>query len=137
MTPSVGVLGCGHWGKNLVRNFYQLGALSAVCDTTERGRATAAAIAPGCEVLTDPEAMFGSPVRAVVLATPAETHFGLAQRALEAGKDVFVEKPLALTYDEGRRIVELAQARGRILMVGHVLEYHPRRPEDAGTRCRR
>jgi predicted dehydrogenase len=66
-----------------------------------------------------------SSVPAVVIATPAETHYSLARRMLEAGKDVFVEKPLALTYDEGRQLVDLARTGGCILMVGHVLEYHP------------
>ena len=61
----------------------------------------------------------------VVIATPAETHFSLTKRALQAGKDVFGQKPLALTYEEGRQLVDLARARSRILMVGHVLEYHP------------
>jgi predicted dehydrogenase len=125
MTPTVAVIGCGYWGKNLVRNFHQLGALQAVCDTTEGGRLAGASIAPGCGVLSDPEAVFSSPVPAVVIATPAETHFSLARRALQAGKDAFVEKPLALTYEEGRQLVDLARASGRILMVGHVLEYHP------------
>ena len=125
MTPTVAVIGCGYWGKNLTRNFHQLGALQLVCDTTEEGRKAAATIAPDCEVVSDPDAVFSSGVAGVVIATPAETHFALARRALEAGKDVFVEKPLALNWDEGRVLVDLAHARGRILMVGHVLEYHP------------
>jgi predicted dehydrogenase len=125
MTPTVAVIGCGYWGKNLVRNFYQLGALQLVCDTTEAGRLAAASTAPGCEVVSDLDAVLSSLVPAVVIATPAETHFSLTRRALEAGKDVFVEKPLALTYDEGRKLVDVASARSRILMVGHVLEYHP------------
>jgi predicted dehydrogenase len=66
-----------------------------------------------------------SDVEGVVIATPAETHYELAHAALEAGKDVFVEKPLALTYDNGDALVKLAERNGRILMVGHVLEYHP------------
>ena len=123
--PTVAIFGCGYWGKNLVRNFHQLGALQLVCDTTAEGRAVAAATATGCEVVSDPESVLVSPVPAIVIATPAETHFSLARQALEAGKDVFVEKPLALTYHEGRQLVDLARARGRILMVGHVLEYHP------------
>src|ERR1039458_4532664 len=94
MTPTVAVLGCGYWGKNLVRNFHQLGSLRLVCATTEAGRLAATSTAPGCEVVADPEAVFSSPVPAVVIATPAETHFSLTRRALEAGKDVFVEKPL-------------------------------------------
>jgi predicted dehydrogenase len=125
MTPTVAVIGCGYWGKNLVRNFHQLGALQLVCDATEEGRSAAAATAPGCDVVSDPEVVLSSPVPAVVIATPAETHFSLTRRALQAGKDAFVEKPLALTYEEGRQLVDLAHARGRILMVGHVLEYHP------------
>jgi len=96
-----------------------------VCDTTEAGRLAGASISPGCEVFSDPEAVFSSPVPAVVIATPAETHFSLARRALQAGKDVFVEKPLALTCEEGRQLVDTARAGGRIVMVGHVLEYHP------------
>lgn len=123
---SVAVVGCGYWGKNLVRNFHELGTLTMVCDTTEEGRAAARAVAPGCEVQSDFEAVLSSPaVAAVVIATPAETHYALARRVLEAGKDVFVEKPLALTYHEGRLLVELAKSTGRIVMVGHVLEYHP------------
>src|ERR1022692_4516871 len=125
MTPTVAVVGCGYWGKNLVRNFHQLGALQIVCDTTEEGRSAAAAVAPSCEIVSYLEVALSSPVPAVVIATPAETHFSLTRQPLEAGKDVFVEKPLALTYDEGRQLVDLARARGRILMVGHVLEYHP------------
>jgi predicted dehydrogenase len=125
MKPTVAVIGCGYWGKNLVRNFHQLGALRLVCDTTEEGRRAAGATAPGCEVASDPETVLSTPVPAVVIATPAATHFSLTRQALEAGKDVFVEKPLALTYEEGRQLVDLAHARRRILMVGHVLEYHP------------
>jgi predicted dehydrogenase len=64
-------------------------------------------------------------VAGIVIATPAETHYELARAALSAGKDVFVEKPLALTYEQGAQLVRLAEERGRILMVGHVLEYHP------------
>lgn len=121
-TPAIAVIGCGYWGKNLVRNFHQLGALAAVCETTDVGRATAAQIAPEVPIVADLDAIEAP---AVAIATPAETHYDLVRRALAAGKDVFVEKPLALTYAEGERLVELARATGRILMVGHVLEYHP------------
>jgi predicted dehydrogenase len=76
-------------------------------------------------VVDDFDSVLASDVTGVVLATPAPTHFGLARRALEAGKDVFVEKPLALHYAEGAELVRLAEREGRILMVGHVLEYHP------------
>jgi predicted dehydrogenase len=121
----VAVVGCGYWGKNLVRNFHKLGALAAVCDETETGRATAAGIAPGTTLAPSLQAVLESDVSGVVLATPAETHYTIARRALSAGKDVFVEKPLALTYEEGATLVRLAEESKAILMVGHVLEYHP------------
>lgn len=120
--PQVAVIGCGYWGKNLVRNFHQLGALTMVCDATEQGRAQAAQLAPGVPVVGSVDEITAS---AVVIATPAETHHELVLQALESGRDVFVEKPLALTYAHGEQLVRVAAERGRILMVGHVLEYHP------------
>ena len=121
----IAVIGCGYWGKNLVRNFSHLGALAMVCDNTPEGLATARDLAPEAAVASSVEAAWEAPVPGVVIATPAETHYALVKRALEAGKDVFVEKPLALTYDQGAQLVRLAETLGRILMVGHVLEYHP------------
>ena len=124
--PSVAVIGCGYWGKNIVRNFYQLGALHTVCDLTVTGRALAAELAPDAHIVANVESLLLNPdLSAVVIATPAETHFALCQQALLAGKDVLVEKPLALTFGEGAQLVDLAHSEGRILMVGHVLEYHP------------
>jgi predicted dehydrogenase len=120
--PRVAVIGCGYWGKNLVRNLYNLGALEMVCDTTEVGRATAAQIAPGVPIVSSIDEITAS---AVMIATPAATHYQIARYALETGRDVFVEKPLALTYAQGRQLVQIARDRNRILMVGHVLEYHP------------
>ncbi len=122
---SVAVIGCGYWGKNLVRNFNQLGALALVCDETPAGRAKATELAPDVLVVAQVAQALDSEIPAVVIATPAETHYDLARQALIAGKDVFVEKPLALTYQQGADLVELAERQGRILMVGHVLEYHP------------
>lgn len=122
---TVAVVGCGYWGKNLVRNFHGLGALALVCDETPAGRERAREMAPGVPVAADFGEALASEAKGVVLATPAVTHYRLARQALEAGKDVFVEKPLAMTYDEGARLVDLAEQRGKILMVGHVLEYHP------------
>ena len=122
----VAVLGCGYWGKNLVRNFRELGALRLVCDVSERGCALAADLAPEADISNKFEDAFRrGDVDAVVLATPAETHMEIALKALEAGKDVYVEKPMALTVDEGHKMQEAAESRGRILMVGHILEYHP------------
>ena len=120
------MIGCGYWGKNLARNFNLLEALAVVCDDTPAGRSLAAEVAPGVEVVDSvEEALSAEKVNGVVIATPAETHYELASRALKKGKDVFVEKPLALTYEQGAHLVRLAEERRRILMVGHVLEYHP------------
>lgn len=121
----VAVIGCGHWGRNLVRNFAQLEALRMVCDKAEAGRALAAEIAPHTTIVAGVHEVLSAPVHGVVIATPAETHYELARQALEAGKDVLCEKPLALTYEQGAELVRLAERKGRILMVGHVLEYHP------------
>jgi len=125
-SPCVAVVGCGYWGKNLVRNFHRLGALRAVCETDPAGRERAASIAPGVEIWNDLEsALRSSEAQGIALATPAVTHLPLALRCFEAGKDVFVEKPMAMNVAEGRRMIEAARAAGRILMVGHILEYHP------------
>lgn len=121
----VGVVGAGYWGKNLVRNFHLLNALECVCDTNEetlervRKQERVATTKDYDALLTDPT------VDGVVVAAPAALHYDLTKRALEAGKHVFVEKPLALNAKEGRQLVELAKAQNAILMVGHILEYHP------------
>ncbi len=125
MSQQVAVIGCGYWGKNLVRNFAQLGALRTVCDATQVSQNIAADLAPDAKVVTDIGDVLNTQIKGVVIATPAETHCELARRAVEAGKDVFCEKPLALTYEQGNELVRLAEERRRILMVGHVLEYHP------------
>lgn len=122
---SVAVVGCGYWGKNLVRNFSQLGELELVCEPSAAGRESAAALAPEAELVSDIAEVLRSEVSGVVVATPAETHYRLVKEALESDKDVFVEKPLALTYEQGAELVRIAEQRRRILMVGHVLEYHP------------
>lgn len=123
---NVAVLGCGYWGQNLVRNFQALGVLRVVCDPGEAGRARARQLAPDAEVLGEFASVFARPdIHAVVLATPAETHEPLALQALAVGKDVLVEKPMALNHQQGLRMHEAAEKAGRILMVGHLLEFHP------------
>src|SRR5215208_8310525 len=94
--PTVAVIGCGYWGKNLVRNFYKLNALALVCDSTLAGRLTASELAPDIAVVGSIQQVLDTDVSGVVIATPAETHYTLARLALEAGKHTFVEKPLAL-----------------------------------------
>jgi UDP-2-acetamido-3-amino-2,3-dideoxy-glucuronate N-acetyltransferase len=122
---NVAVIGCGYWGKNLVRNFHELGSLQTICDLdSDRVREMAAKY--GVSYVHDFEAVFADPaIHAVAIAAPAVRHFELAKKALQAGKDVFVEKPLALEVQEGQELVDLASRHGRILMVGHILEYHP------------
>lgn len=122
----VGVIGCGAWGKNLVRNFYQLGALKAVCDFSEELLEAIKRKFPGLQVTTDyQEILKDGDIKGVVISTPAFTHYDLAQEALQAGKDVFVEKPLALKYSQGEELVSLAKAKKEVLFVGHLLRYHP------------
>ncbi len=122
----VAVIGMGYWGKNLVRNFYELGALSAVCDSEATVEATLQKDYKGVNYRRDYASVLNDPeIAAVALATPAVSHYAMAKAAMEAGKDVFVEKPLAIEVKQGEELVELAKARGRILMVGHILQYHP------------
>lgn len=122
----VAVVGCGYWGQNHVRNFSELGALGLVCDSLDSGRLKARTLAPEVEVTGDYAAVLSrTDIPAVVLATPAETHHSLALQAFAAGKDVLVEKPMAMNYRQGREMQLAAQQAGKILMVGHLLEYHP------------
>ena len=122
----IAVLGCGYWGKNLVRNFRQLNALGLVCEPSLEGRKVAVEIAPDAHVSADLEdALRDESIQGVAIATPAQTHHSIVVSALRAGKHVFVEKPLALTIAEGREMREEAIKANRILMVGHLLRYHP------------
>jgi len=125
-TPSVACVGSGYWGKNLVRNLYKLGALRVICDRNETVLASFSDAYPGTETCVAlNEVLTREDIHGVVIATPAETHFALAQEALLAGKHVLVEKPLALDEKDARELVELAKRTGKTLMVGHLLQYHP------------
>lgn len=124
--PQIALVGCGYWGKNLCRNFHALGALSAVVDTIENGHKAASSITSDAQI-TDSfdEILRDDQIQAIALATPAETHAELAIQAMQAGKDVFVEKPMALTLGDAEDMKKGAEITGRILMVGHLLEFHP------------
>lgn len=125
-SPNICVVGCGHWGKNLARNFAALGHLYAICESDAERLKTFAGLYPEAKAFARLEdAIADAGVDALVLATPAEEHFRMAVAALRGGKDVFVEKPLALEWQEGMEMVETARRCGRILMVGHLLRYHP------------
>ncbi len=120
------VVGCGDWGKNHVRVFHRRSNLRVCCDSDDERLDAVSRQYPGVRTTGSYEDVFGADdVDAVVLATDAETHAGMAVAALEAGKDVLVEKPLALTVEDAERVVETADRTDRILAVGHLLEYHP------------
>src|SRR5229473_6026439 len=124
-TVRVSVVGAGYWGKNLVRNYHSLGVLESVCDVDNKSLDVIRK--EYCIPTTnDYDAVLSDPVvNAVVIAAPAALHYDLAKLALRLGKHVFVEKPLALHTGEGRELVNLANKQGSVLMVGHILEYHP------------
>ncbi|MCI5137714.1 MAG: oxidoreductase [Candidatus Electrothrix sp. AR1] len=123
---NIAVVGTGYWGKNLVRNFHALDALHTICDVNPDTVQSFCAQYPGvngaisfAEVLSMPE------IQGIAISTPAPSHAALIREALLAGKDVYVEKPLCLSEEEGKELVDLAEKHKRILMVGHLLWYHP------------
>lgn len=124
----VAIIGTGNWGRNHVRVFAELlGAANVIaCDLDRRRLQTLQEHHPDVQVTSNLElVMADQGVEATVIATPAATHFSLAKQALEAGKHVLVEKPMALKLDEAERLIELADREDRKLMVDHLLEYHP------------
>ena len=127
-TLGLGVVGAGYWGKNIVRNMANLdhARLVAVADLHEGNRERARTLAPGAEVTADLDGLLGnSNVHAVAVCTPAASHYEVALAALQAGKHVFVEKPLTLEDDHADTLVELAAEKGLTLMVGHLMIHHP------------
>ncbi|MEA2078435.1 MAG: Gfo/Idh/MocA family oxidoreductase [Pseudomonadota bacterium] len=122
------VVGVGGWGKNLARNYFQIPdcELKYICDTDISKLEQLQTQLPGTLTCTRYEDMLeDSEIQALVIATPAPTHYKLCKAALEAGKDVYVEKPFVLDVDEAEELIRLAEQNERILMVGHLLEYHP------------
>jgi len=126
MNKNIAVIGCGYWGKNIIRNLYELNSLYAICDKDENKLKSFQEKYQDLISCADYRRLLKNPdVDAVAIVTPAISHFPLAREALLSGKDVFVEKPIALNYGEGEELVSLAHEKNKILMVGHVLEYHP------------
>ena len=124
----LGVIGIGGWGKNLLRNFYELpdAEVKIACDLVGERLEGAAARYPEVTFSKDYREILNSPeVEAVVVATPGATHFKIARECLEAGKDVFIEKPMTLKSKDCRDLLELAGKKKKIVMVGHLLLYHP------------
>lgn len=124
MKPRIAVLGCGYWGANHIRTLKSLGALSAVSDAN-RARAEGFASEQDCRAI-DPDDLFeDKEIDAVVMALPPQFHAEYAIQLVNAGKDVLVEKPIALTVAEAKQAVKAARAAKRVYMVGHVLRFHP------------
>lgn len=119
------VIGCGYWGKNLVRNFYELGNLGAICDENAENAQNLSQQYGNVPILTQDQILASKDIDAVAIASPAVTHADIAARFLKAGKHVFVEKPLAVNLDDAKNLQTLADEHGKILMVGHLLQYHP------------
>ena len=125
-TADLALIGCGYWGKNLARNFRDIGALHTLCDLNQVLLDGYGADYAGVRKTLSPDEVFNdSAVTKVAVAAPAALHYGIVKSALLAGKDVFVEKPLCLDEQQGKDLVDLAQEKGRTLMVGHLLQYHP------------
>lgn len=120
----VAVIGCGGWGRNIVKNIAGLGVLTAISDAFP---ATAAQFSAdyGVPAMTPDEIAASPDIDAVCVAVPAELHLPVAAQMLEAGKHVFVEKPLALSVADGKTLAAIAEKAKRTLMVGHLLQYHP------------
>lgn len=122
---NIAVIGAGYWGKNLVRNFRELGFLKTICDGSPLILKQMKEVYKEIDTKENFNSVLDDPdINAVVIAAPAALHFTLTQKALNAGKHVFVEKPLSLTYAEGEKLVKLARENKRILFVGHILQYH-------------
>ncbi len=126
MKKNVAVIGCGSWGKNIVRNFYELGVLNTVCDLNPNTLSSIRTKFPAVKITSDFDKVLSSnAIKAVAIATPAVTHYTIAKKTILAGKDVFVEKPLAMNTKQAEELIELAKRKNKILMIGHILQYHP------------
>ena len=125
MKSNIALVGCGSWGRNLARNLYDIGVLNTVCDADPKvldwvKKTYGVRISVSySDLISDPE------VKGIVIATPTHTHYALARLALLAGKNVYVEKPLARGYLQAQELNHLASVKGLTLMVGHLLLYHP------------
>lgn len=123
-SPRVAVIGCGYWGKNLIRNFAELGALAGVFDRMS-GIAEGYAAQYNAPFLSEEEILSSPTIDGIVIATPAPAHESLVEAALLKGKHVYVEKPMALSLKGAQRLASLAKKNNKVLMVGHILNYHP------------
>jgi predicted dehydrogenase len=125
-TIGVGVVGCGYWGPKLIRNFQSIPGsdLQVVADLRPDRLEHINGLYPGVKTTTEYAELLASPVAAVAIATPVSSHFRIAREALLHDKHVLIEKPLTRTSEEAMELIQLAQERQRILMVGHTFEYN-------------
>ena len=121
----IGVIGAGNWGKNLVRNFSDIGVLAGVADAVLQNRQNALEIQPNVAIYENHMEMLTDKFDAVAIATPAHTHYAIAKEAMEAGCDVFIEKPMTLDPSEAESLVKLGKEMDKVVMVGHLLLYQP------------
>ena len=122
----IAVIGCGVWGRNIVRNFYNLNVLDIVCDLDESNLQKVREQYPGVKTTNDFNDIINTPeITAVAVVTPSHTHYKVVKAMLEAGKNVYVEKPISTVAQEAKDLTELAHQKGLVLMVGHLLLYHP------------
>ena len=122
----IAVIGCGVWGRNIVRNFYNLNVLDIVCDLDESNLQKVREQYPGVKTTNDFNDIINNPeITAVAVVTPSHTHYKVVKAMLEAGKNVYVEKPISTVAQEAKDLTELAHQKGLVLMVGHLLLYHP------------
>ncbi len=122
----IAVIGCGVWGRNIVRNFYNLNVLEIVCDLDESNLEKVREQYPGVKTTKDFNEIINNPeITSIAVVTPSHTHFKVVKAMLEAGKNVYVEKPISTVAQEAKDLTELAHQKGLVLMVGHLLLYHP------------
>ncbi len=123
---NIAVIGCGLWGRNIVRNFYNLEALHTVCDVDDENIRMIHQEYPGVKTTKDFQDLIDNPeIKAIAVITPSHTHYKIVKTILEAGKHVYVEKPISTVAQQAKDLMELAEAKGLVLMVGHLLLYHP------------
>ncbi len=123
---NIAVIGCGIWGRNIVRNFYNLNALHTVCDIDQDNIANVKREYPDVNTTSDLNAVLSNPeITGVIVVTPSHTHYNIVGSALSAGKHVYVEKPISTVAEEAKQLTMIAEDKGLVLMVGHLLLYHP------------
>lgn len=122
----IAVIGCGVWGRNIVRNFYNLNVLDTVCDIDDENLKKVTQDYDNVKITKDYNDIIKNPeITGVAVVTPSHTHYKLVKEMLLAGKNVYVEKPISTVAEEARELTNLANDRDLVLMVGHLLLYHP------------